>query len=111
MKKKDINYYRICDLFRKVITSLVCIEYKISNESIKEEIKSILEDFVNQYELYSVKSNSNLIGFKYSEKQITEFANNLYDNIDVFNFAEDLEFGFSELVKYIMLEREKKNEC
>ena len=36
MKKKDINYYRICDLFRKVITSLVCIEYKISNESIKE---------------------------------------------------------------------------
>ena len=83
MKKKDINYYRICDLFRKVITSLVCIEYKISNESIKEEIKPILEDFVNQYELYSVKSNSNLIGFKYSEKQITEFANNLYDNIDI----------------------------
>lgn len=111
MKNKDINYSEICNLFRKVITALVCIEYNCSDKDVVKETKCFLKNFIKQYEIYSLKLNSNLIDFKYSEKDVVEFACSLYDNVDVFRFAEELEFGFSELVKNILLEREKKNEC
>ena len=111
MEKKDKNYNKICDLFRKVITSLICIQYKLNDEIKKQEIQLILNDLIEQYNIYILKLDSNLIGFKYSEKDIVDLANCFYDNVDVFNFAEDLEFGFSELIECILLERSKQNEC
>ena len=111
MKNKDSNYKEICNLFRKVITALTCIQYKCEEVDIKNDAKVFLENFIEQYDQYSLKLDSNLVEFKYSEKDIVEFACSLYDNVKVVNFAEELEFGFSELVKKILLERKNKNEC
>jgi len=109
MEIKDKNYNRICELFRKVITSLLCIQNKINDEVKKQEIQSILNDLIEQYNIYILKLDSTLIGFKKSEKEIVDLANYFYDNVDVFNFAEDLEFGFSELIEFILCERNNKN--
>jgi len=108
MEIKDKNYNKICELFRKVITSLLCIQTKINDEVKKQEIQSILNDLIEQYNIYILKLDSTLIGFKKSEKEIVDLANYFYDNVDVFNFAEDLEFGFSELIECILLERRQK---
>lgn len=111
METKDKNYNKICALFRKVITSLLCIQTKINDELKKQEIQSILNDLIEQYDIYILKLDSTLIGFKNSEKEIVDLANYFYEDVDVFNFAEDLEFGFSELIECILLERSEKNEC
>lgn len=108
MKNKDINYSEICTLFRKVIASLICIQYNCSDLEVQNDTKCFLENFIEQYDKYSLKLDSNLVEFKYSEKEVVEFACSLYDNVKVVKFAEDLEFGFSELVRNILLERENK---
>lgn len=105
--KKDTNYKHICNLFRKIITSLVCIIHKTKDEKIKNDANEILQDLINQYDLYVLKLNSNVIGMKYSEKNIVDFACECYDKIEIMNFAEDLEYGFSELIENIVAERKK----
>lgn len=108
MKKNDYN--QIVDLFRKVIASLVCIEKTTKNNDIKETSSGYLKDIIIQYENYRSTKDLNKIEFKYSEKEIVDFSNECYDKVDIFTFAEDVEFGFSELVMKILKGREgKKN--
>lgn len=106
MEKKD--YEHIVDLFRKVIASLVCIEKITKNNDIKQTTDKYLKDIIIQYENYRSTKDLNKIEFKYSEKEIVDFSNECYDKVDIFTFAEDVEFGFSEIVKKILKRREDR---
>ena len=101
------NFEEIIELFRKVIAAAACIEKKTDDEEARRISKEYLEDFINQYDGYQVHKDVNKIGFKFSEKEIVDFASECYDKVDIFLFAEDLEFGFSELVEKILEDRER----
>lgn len=106
MRKDD--YEQIVNLFRKVIASLVCIEKTTKNNNINQTSGKYLKDIIIQYENYRSTKDLNKIEFKYSEKEIVDFSNECYDKVDIFTFAEDVEFGFSELVRKILKRREDK---
>ena len=101
------NYELIIDLFRKVIASLVCIEKTTKQSDIKNTSKKYLNDIIIQYENYRLTTDLNKIEFQYSEKEIVDFVNECYDQVDIFTFAEDVEFGFSDLVENILEGRKK----
>lgn len=111
MKENTSCYFeKNIDLFRKIIASLTCIEEKTSDEYTKKTSTIYKKDLIDQYQLYLNHKDVDKINFKYSEKDIVDFSNECYDKIDIFEFAEDLEFGFSELVELVLEERElKKN--
>lgn len=102
------NFDEIVNLFRKVIASAVCIEKMTEEEKTRQTSSEHLNDFIDQYNSYQVHEDVNKISFKFSEKEIVDFANKCYDKVDIFLFAEDLEFGFSELVEKILEAREIK---
>lgn len=106
--EKD-NSKQIIDLFRKVISSLACIEKTTNYNDIKQTSIEYLNDIINQYDSYRSHKDVNKIEFKYSEKEIVDFSNECYDKVDIFTFAEDVEFGFSELIEKILKGRENKN--
>lgn len=109
MKEEKIESKQIYDLFRKVIASLACIEKTTSDAKKKQLSSEYLNDFINQYDKYQSHKNVNKIEFKYSEKEIVDFANECYDKADIVTFAEDVEFGFSELIEKIIEGRNIKN--
>ncbi|MDD2181591.1 MAG: hypothetical protein PHW32_04400 [Bacilli bacterium] len=102
MKEKVNNFDEIVNLFRKIIASALCIEKKTVDEKIRQTSSEYLEDFINQYENYLMHKNIDKIDFKFSEKEIVDFANECYEKVDIFIFAEDLQFGFSELMERIL---------
>lgn len=103
------NFENIINLFRKIIASVACIEKITNDEYIRQTSIKYLEDFINQYDNYQLHKDINKISFKFSEKEIIDFSNECYDKVDIILFAEDLEFGFSELIKKILEERRIKN--
>lgn len=96
-------------LFTKIVCSLTCMKLKTKNINTKKECDKFVDDFVNQYEIYKLKRDMLLIGFKYSEKDIVDFCNECYEDADIFVYAEDLEYSFKDLLKNIFKERNKKN--
>lgn len=107
--EKDNSFDKIIYLFEKVISSLECIEKTTSDENIKDTSKKYLIDLKNQCEKYQLHKDNNKIEFQFSEKEIVDFSNKCYDKVDIFTFAEDVEFGFSELVEKILEGREINN--
>ena len=106
--EKD-NSKQIIDLFRKVIASLACIEKTTNDNNIKQTSREYLSDIINQYDSYQSHKDVNKIEFRYSEKEIVDFSNECYDKVDIFTFAEDVEFGFNELIEKILKGRVIKN--
>ena len=100
-------YINIIESFQKVITSLVCIKAKSSDNNITKKTEEFLNDLIFQYENYQQTRNSNTIFFKYSEKEIVDFCNECYEKSEILIFAEDLEFGFEKLIKLILESREQ----
>lgn len=107
MEKEKVR--QILTLFRKVISSLACIEKTTNDEYIKKVSKEYLSDIINQYDKYYFHQDVNKIEFKYSEKEIVDFSNECYEKVDIVKFAEDMEFGFNELIEKIMEGRKLKN--
>ena len=89
MNKKNI----IINLYRKIICSLLCINKKTSDETVKIKASNYLDQFLEEYEIYLNKG----ICFFDNYKEIIDFCNECYGDKDVFDFAEDVEYGLKEL--------------
>lgn len=101
-----MSYYdQNIHLFYKIIASLYCIEKITSDNVIREQARVFNQNIIEQYQKYIIKKSINTLEFKYSENEITAFSNECYEKIDIIEFAEDLEFGFSDLMKNILKER------
>lgn len=103
------KFTQIITLFRKVISSLACIEKTTNEEHIKLISKEYLSDIINQYDKYYFHKDVNKIEFKYSEKEIVDFSNECYEKVEIVKFAEDVEFGFNELIEKIAEGRNIRN--
>ena len=97
---KDIN---ILNLYRKIICSLLCINKNTKNYNLKNKSSEYLNQFLNQYELYNNKGMYSLNNFE----EIVNFCNECYDDKDIFDYAEDVEYGLKELME-ITIKRGKK---
>ncbi len=89
---KDIN---ILNLYRKIICSLLCINKNTKNYNLKNKSSEYLNHFLEQYELYN---NKGIYSLNYFE-EIINFCNECYNDKDVFDYAEDVEYGLKELME------------
>ena len=80
---------KILNLFRKIICSLLCIIKNTKNAHLKKESAYYLK----QYELY----NNKCIYFLNNIEKVINFCNRRYEDKDVFDYAEDVEYGLKEL--------------
>lgn len=85
----------ILNLFRKIICSLVCIIKYTNNAELKSKAIKYLNDFLEQYELYNNKDKYSLNNWK----EIIDFCNECYSDKDIFDYAEDVEYGLRELIE------------
>lgn len=92
---------KIITLYRKIISSLVCIEKRSKDNVIADKANIYLNDFINQYELYRNKKNINNFKFSYNLEDIINFCNECYSKVEIFDFAEDVEYGIKELLEVI----------
>ncbi len=98
--ERDVN---ILNLLRKVICSLLCITKNTSNDYLKTKSSYYLEKYLKQYELYYNKSNFYLDDIE----EIVDFCNECYEDKDVFDYAEDVEYGLKELKEITTFKGEK----
>lgn len=85
----------ILNLFRKIICSLVCIIKYTKNKELKSKAIKYLNDFLEQYELYNNKGIYSLSNWE----EIIDFCNECYSDKDIFDYAEDVEYGLRELME------------
>lgn len=86
---------KVLNLFRKIICSLVCIIKNTKNTELKNEAEKYLNIFLEQYELYN---NTDKYSLNNCE-DIINFCNECYGDKDVFDYAEDVEYGLKELME------------
>ena len=84
---------KILNLFRKIICSLLCIIKNTKNDNLKKESIYYLNYYLEQYELYNNKCIYSLDNL---EKAVN-FCNQCYEDKDIFDYAEDVEYGLKEL--------------
>ena len=87
----------VINLYRKVICSLTCIEKRTNNAAIKKRATSYLNQYIDYYEKYLNKKEIQI----YNISDLVDFCNECYDDADVFDYAEDVEYGAKELFKEI----------
>lgn len=85
----------ILNLYRKIICSLVCIIKYTKNSELKSKAIKYLNDFLEEYELYNNKGIYSLS----NREEIINFCNECYGDKDVFDYAEDVEYGLRELIE------------
>lgn len=85
----------VLNLYRKIICSLVCIIKYTKNSELKSEAIKYLNNFLEQYELYNNKCIYSLS----NGEEIIDFCNECYSDKDVFDYAEDVEYGLRELIE------------
>ena len=98
--ERDVN---ILNLLRKVICSLLCITKNTSNDYLETKSSYYLEKYLKKYELYNNKSNFYLDDIE----EIVDFCNECYEDKDVFDYAEDVEYGLKELKEITRFKGEK----
>ena len=91
----------VIDLYRKVICSLTCIEKRTSNDEIKNKATRYINEFIDYYEKYLNKKAL----LSYDITELIDFCNDCYGEVEIFDFAEDVEYGAKELIKKIYSER------
>ena len=91
MKKENI----VLSLLRKVVCSFLCINKNAIDLNIKNKSKVYLDEFIKYYELYY--NNKEFMINNYIE--IIDFCNECYADFNVFDYAEDIEYGVKELMK------------
>lgn len=86
------------NLFRKVISSLSCIKYLTKNEMIKSNSEIYLQEMIV---IFSDYREGKLEIDKIHELRITldTFCNECYEESDIFDYAEELQYGFVELLE------------
>lgn len=90
--EKNIN---ILNLYRKIICSLLCINKNTKNSNLKNKSSEYLNQFLDQYELYNIKG----IYLLNNCEEVINFCNECYSDKDVFDYAEDVEYGLKELME------------
>lgn len=85
----------ILNLYRKIICSLVCIIKYTNNAELENEAIKYLNNFLEEYELYNNKGIYSLSNVE----EIINFCNECYGDKDVFDYAEDVEYGLRELIE------------
>ena len=85
----------ILNLFRKIICSFVCIIKYTNNAELENEAIKYLNDFLEEYELYNNKGIYSLSNWE----EIIDFCNECYSDKDIFDYAEDVEYGLRELIE------------
>ena len=97
-------------LFQKTICSLVTIINMCGDEEIKRDAKKYLDDLVGQYYQYVNYGNVYKLNFKYSPADLSDFMYECIDyrKVDLMWIAEDMFYGFDELMDAILEERKKK---
>ena len=93
MEKENL----IINLYRKIISSLTCIEKRTNNDAIKNKATSYLNQYIDYYEKYLNKKEFQILNIS----DLIDFCNECYDDDDVFDYAEDVEYGAKELFKEI----------
>ena len=89
---KNIN---ILNLYRKIMCSLLCIIKNTNNADLKDKALKYLNEFLTQYEFYYNKGKYSLNNCM----EVINFCNECYDDKDVFDYAEDVEYGLKELME------------
>ena len=85
----------ILNLFRKIICSLLCINKNTKNNDLKVKTDKYLKQFLEQYESYNNQATYSLNNYE----EIINFCNECYEDKDVFDYAEDVEYGLQELME------------
>ncbi len=88
------NREEILNLFRKILSSLLCINMETSNECLKEKSLKYINEFESEYKSY-YNLKKYFIG---NTIEIIDFCNECYQDKDVFDYAEDVEYGLRELI-------------
>ena len=101
---------KIRSLFQKTICSLSTIVNISEDKGIKEEAQKYLIDLIEQYYQHVNYENIYTLHFKYSTDEISDFMYECidYQKVDLMWIAEDMFYGFAELMDTILEERENK---
>lgn len=101
---------KIRSLFQKTICSLSTIVNMCDDKNIKDEAQKYLIDLIEQYYQHVNYENIYKLNFKYSCADINEFMYKCidYQKIDLMWIAEDMYYGFAELMDTILKERREK---
>lgn len=96
---------KVITLFRKIISSLACINKKSTDNQIKKKSEEYLSCFINKYENFMITKKLEDIMLYVDIKDIIDFCNECYEIVEIFDYAEDVEYGLKELVEVINNER------
>lgn len=99
---KDIQ---IINLFRKIICSLLCINKDTKDPALKLKSNEYLEELLEEYKLYINKGTYSLTNYD----KVIDFCNDCYEDKDIFDFAEDVEYGLRELIEVAINKGGMKN--
>lgn len=102
-KEVVVNIEDIIYLFRKIITSLSCIEKVAINNELKVEATQYILDLINQYQKIIESNEIKDINFKYTEEDLIDFSYRCIENKenDLVRLGEDVQFGIIELTKLL----------
>ena len=105
-----VRRMKIRSLFQKAICSLCTIINICNDKEIKREAKKYLGDLVGQYYQYINYKNVYKLNFKYSFADISDFMYECidYQKEDLMWIAEDMFYGFDELMDTILEEKKTR---
>lgn len=93
----------VINLFRKIITSLSCIEKLSTDENMRNEANLYLVNLTSQYKEYINTHSIKNIKFKYTEEDLIDFSYRCIDDRknDFVRLGEDIQYGFAKLLKLL----------
>ena len=91
---------KVISLYQKIICSLSCIEKITDDKSIQNQSNYFLNKLIPLYTNLILKKDINSINLNLNINEIVTFCNNCYDKLNIFDLAEDVEYGIKELVEY-----------
>lgn len=84
----------ILNLFRKILCSFLCINLETTNECLREKSLKFIKEFEREYNKYYNFKEYSIVNIK----EVIDFCNECYEEKEVFDYAEDVEYGLKELI-------------
>ena len=89
---------KVISLYQKIICSLSCIEKITDDKGIQNQCNYFLNKLIPLYTNLILKKEIKALNINVNE--IINFCNNCYDKLNIFDLAEDVEYGIKELIAY-----------